>query len=235
VADVFRSYGPAYQERFDADLLPRHRRAMEDLIHCRTEALGGHLLHCAHCGQEHYAYPSCRNRRCPNCHHQDTAVWWAERRQELLPGPYVHVVLPLPQALHERVRRHQQDLYDMLLRAAAQALITLAMAPPAVGGRMGVLCILHTWTRTLTYHPHVHCLVPAGGVSADRTEWRPARTSYLVPVHALAQRFRGLFLALVRQERPDLLIPDVVWTQGRVVYCQPAVHGTENVLHSLGR
>ena len=204
VADVFRCYGPAYQERFGADLLPSHRRAMDDIIHCRTEALGGHLLPCDHCGQEHYAYHSCRNRSCPKCHHHDTEVWLAERRQELLPVPYFHVVLTLPQELHELVRRHQKDLYDMLLRAAAQALIKLAMDPHDVGGLIGVLCVLHTWTRTLTYHPHVHCLVPAGGVSADRTEWRPARTSYLVPVHALAKLFRGLFLDLVRQERPDL-------------------------------
>lgn len=102
----------------------------------------------------------------------------------------------------------------MLLRAAAQALIPLAMAPHYVGGLIGVLCILHTWSRTLTYHPHVHCLVPAGGVSADRTDWRPARTAYLVPVHALAKLCRGLLLDLLRQERPDLIMPKAVWTKG---------------------
>ena len=104
-----------------------------------------------------------------------------------------------------------------------------------MGGLIGGWCILHTWTRTLTYHPHVHCLVPAGGVSADRTEWRPARTSYLVPVHALAKLFRGLFLDLVHQERPDLIMPEVVWTTGGVGYCPPAVQGTEKVLNYLGR
>jgi hypothetical protein len=104
-----------------------------------------------------------------------------------------------------------------------------------VGGLIGLLCVLHTWTRTLAYHPHVHCLVPAGGVSADRTEWRPARTSYLVPVHALAKLFRGLFLDLVRQERPDLTLPESVWTKGWVVYCKPSVRGAEAVLNYLGR
>jgi hypothetical protein len=235
VADVFRYDGPAYQERFGADLLPSHRRAMDDLIPCRTEALGGHLLQCDHCGQEHYAYHSCRNRNCPKCHRHDTEVWLAERRQALLPGPYLHVVLTLPQDLRELVRRHQKDLYDILLRAAAQALIKLAADPHYVGGLIGVLCVLHTWTRTLVYHPHVHGLVPAGGVSADRTEWRPARTSYLVPVHALAKLFRGLFLDLVRQERPDLTLPEVVWTKGWVVYCKPTTPGREQVLKSLGR
>jgi hypothetical protein len=234
VADVFRYYGPAYQERFAADLLPSHRRAMDEIIHCRTEALGGHLWPCDHCGQEHDAYHSCRNRSCPKCHRHDTEVWLAERRQELLPVPSFHVVLTLPQELRELVRRHQQDLYDILLRAAAQALIPLAADPHDVGELIGVLCVLHTWTRTLVYHPHVHCLVPAGGVSADRTEWRPARTSSLVPVHALSKLFRGLCLDLMRQERPDLTRPEAVWTQGWVV-CKPTVQGPEKVLNDLGR
>jgi hypothetical protein len=235
VADVFRHYGPADQERFGADLLPSHRRAMADLIHCRTEALGGQLLPCDPCGQAHDAYHSCRHRRCPQCHRQDTEVWLAARRQELLPGPYFHGVLTLPQALRALVRRHQKDLSDMLLRAAAHALITLAADPHDVGGLIGVLCVLHTWTRTLVDHPQVHCLVPAGGVSADRTAWRPARPSYLVPVHALAKPFRGLFLALVRQERADLTLPESVWTKGWVVDCTPTVQGAEQGLNDLGR
>jgi hypothetical protein len=235
LADVFQRYGGAYLDRFGADLLPSHRRAIEDILHCRTEVLGGHLLQCDHCGQEHYVYHSCRNRSCPKCHHQDTEAWLAERRLELLPVPYFHVVFTVPHELGELIRRHQQALYDILLRAAAQSLMQLAADPHYVGGRIGVLCVLHTWTRTLAYHPHVHCLVPAGGVSADRTAWRSARTSSLVPVHALSSLFRGLFLALVRQERPDLTPPESVRTKGWVVYCKPAVQGTEQVLHYLGR
>lgn len=235
VADVLRRYGADYRERFGEDLLPSHRRAMDDILRCRPEALGGQLLQCEHCGQEHYVYHSCRHRSCPKCHRQDTEAWLAERRQELLPVPYFHVVFTAPQELGERIRSHQQELYDILRRAAAQALIQLAADPHYVGGLIGVLCVLHTWTRTLAYHPHVHCLVPAGGLSADRTEWRPARTSYLVPVHALSKLFRGLFLDLVRQERPDLTLPESVWTKGWVVYCKPAVQGPAPVLHYLGR
>ena len=145
------------------------------------------------------------------------------------------MVFTVPQALRESIRRHQQDLYTILLRAAAQSRIKLAADPHDVGGLIGVLCVWHTWTRTLAYHPHVHCLVPAGGVSADRTQWQPARRSYLVPVQALSQLFRGLFRALVRQERPDLTIPESVWTKGWVVYGQPALQGTEQVLNYLGR
>jgi Transposase zinc-binding domain/Putative transposase len=235
VADVLRRYGREYLDRFGQDLLPSHRRAMEDLLACRTEAFGGHLWPCDHCGQEHYVYHACRNRSCPKGHRLDTEAWLAARRRELLPVPYFHVVLTRPQELRELVRRHQRDLYEIWLRAAAQALITLAADPPDVGGRIGVLCILHTWSRTLAYHPHVHGLVPAGGVASDGTEWRPARPSSLVPVHALAQLFRGLFRALVSQEGPDLPLPEAAWTTGWVVYCQPTVHGTEQVLHYLGR
>ncbi|MBI3329215.1 MAG: transposase [Nitrospinae bacterium] len=139
------------------------------------------------------------------------------------------------QELRELVRQNQKDLYDSLLRAAAQALIPLAADPHYVGGLIGVLCVLHTWTRTLVYSPHVHCLVPAGGVSPDRTQWRPARQSYLVPVPALSTLFRGRFLVLVRQERPDLPLPKVVWTKGWRVYGKPTVQGPEKVLHDLGR
>ena len=235
VADVFRRYGHEYLDRFGQDLLPSHRRAIEALLACRTEALGGQLLQCDRCGQEHYVSHSCRNRSCPKCHRLDTEAWLAERRQDLLPGPYVHVVFTVPQELREIIRHQQRDLYDLLLRAAAQALIRLAADPHDVGGLLGVLCVLHTWPRTLAYQPHVHCLVPAGGVSADRTQWQLARRSYLVPVHALAQLCRGVFRALGRQERPDLPIPESVWTKGWVVYCKPALQGTERVLHDLGR
>jgi Putative transposase/Transposase zinc-binding domain len=235
VADVLRCYGPEYLDRFGQDLLPSHRRAIEDRLACRTEALGGQLLQCDRGGQEHDVYHSCRNRSCPKCHRLDTEAWLAERRQELLPVPYFHVVFTVPQELREISRRHHQDLYDILLRASALALIKLAADPHYVGGLIGVLCVLHTWTRTLAYHPHVHCLVPAGGVSADRTQWPPARRSYLVPVQALSQLFRGVFRALVHQERPDLTIPESVWTKGWVVYCKPALRGPEQVLNYLGR
>jgi hypothetical protein len=235
VADVFRDDGPASQERFGADLLPSHRRARADLIHCRTAAWGGQLLPGEHGGQEHDAYHACRHRRCPTGHRQDTAVWLAARRQERLPVPSFPVVLTLPHALRALVRRPQKDLDDMLRRAAAHALLTLAADPHDVGGLIGVLCVLHPWTRTLVSHPQGHGLVPAGGGSADRTEGRPARPSSLVPVPALATRLRGLCRALVRQERADLTRPASVWTTGWVVSCKPTVQGAEPVLNDLGR
>src|SRR5262245_35000095 len=235
VADVWRRSGPADVARFGEGLLPSHRRAMDDLVHCRTETLGGHLLPCEPCGQEHDVYHACRHRRCPTCHRQDTEAWRAERRQELLPVTSVHLVFTVPHELGEIIHQQHKDLDASLLRAAAHARIKRAADPHDVGGLMGVLCVLHTWTRTLASHPHGHCLVPAGGVSAERTAWRPAPTSDLVPVHALSKRLRGLFLALVRQDRPDLTRPEAVGTTGWVISCTPTVQGTAQVVPYLGR
>jgi hypothetical protein len=198
--------------------------------------VGDVFLHqCERCGPEHDVYHACRNRRCPKCQHQDTEAWLEARRQELLPVPSCQVVLTRPRDLRTLVRHHQNDRYDSWRRAAAPAVITLAADPHDVGGRIGVRCGLHTWTRALEYQPHVHCRVPAGGVSPDRSQWRPGRTSSLVPVDALSTRLRGLFVDWVCQERPDRTRPEVLWTKGWVVYCKPTVQGTEQVLNDRGR
>jgi hypothetical protein len=156
------------------------------------------------------------------------------RRKELLPVEYFHVVFTLPEELRQHVRRHQKILYGITIKAAAKSLIKLAADPHYVGGLIGVLAILHTWTRTLVYHPHVHCLVPAGGVS-DNREWLPARKNYLVPVKALSRIFRGMFREMVAKELPDLMIPQAVWNKEWVVYCKPTVQGIDKVLDYLGR
>ena len=176
LAEVFRRYGGAYLARFggSASQPSASDRGYAPLSHGGP---GGAPAPGDPCGQEHYVYHSCRNRSCPKCHRTNTEAWLEERRQELLPVPYFHVVFTVPHELGEIIRRHQQDLYDILLRAAAQSLMKLAMDPHDVGGLIGVLYMLHTWTRTLAYHPHVHCLVPAGAVSPDRSQWQPARTS----------------------------------------------------------
>jgi hypothetical protein len=232
--DIFRLYGARYLESFGQAVLPSHRRALRDLCTCRTAALGGQLYVCDHCGREHYVYHSCRNRACPKCQGRDTEAWLAARRQEILPVPYFHVVFTLPQELRDLVRQHQKAVYPILMKAAARALIKLAADPHYVGGLIGVLAVLHTWSRTLTYHPHVHCLVPGGGLSDDG-QWRPAREGYLVPVTALSPLFRGIFLDLVGKALPDVGIPDSVRKQPWVVYCKPTVQGAENVLGYLGR
>jgi hypothetical protein len=201
----------------------------------RTEVLGGHLRQCDPWGQEHDVDHACRHRRCPTCHRTETEAWLEERRQALLPVPSCHVVFTAPHALGELSRRPQQDLYEIVRRAAAPSLMQLAMDPHDVGGRIGVWCVLHPWPRTLASHPHGHSLVPAGAVSPDRSPWQPARTSSLVPVQALSQLLRGLLRALGRQPRPDLSIPESVWAKGWVVSCTPAIQGPEKVLHDVGQ
>lgn len=234
VADIFRLHGARYLDRFGQGILPSHRRALGDLCNCRTAALGGQLFACDHCGREHYVYHSCRNRACPKCHGKDTRDWLEARRQELLPVPYFHVVFTLPASLRDLVRRHQKTVYPILMKSAAQALIKLAADPHYVGGLLGVLAVLHTWSGALTYHPHVHCLVPGGGLTPDG-QWRSARDGYLVPVRALSPIFRGMFLDLVAKALPDVAIPPSARRQKWVVYCKPTVQGSEKVLTYLGR
>ncbi len=191
VADVLRLYGDAYHERFGRAMPPSHRRALEDIRHCRTDVFGGHVYDCDHCGHRQYAYHSCKNRSCPKCRGNDTELRLQRRRGELLDVAYFHVVFTLPKELHPLVRRHQKKLYGVLMKAAAGSLMKLASDPRYVGGRLGIRAVLHTWTATLTYHPHVHLLVPAGGVTEDG-RWEAARKDYLVPDQALSKVFRGM-------------------------------------------
>lgn len=235
LADIVARYGGAYRQRFAATMPPSHRRALDDIEACRTEALGGHLYRCDRCGHLQYAYHSCRNRHCPKCHTRQTQTWLDQRRAELLPVAHFHLVFTVPAPLRSIVRRHQRTLYGLLMKAAARALIKLAADSHYVGGLIGVLAVLHTWTRTAAYHPHVHCLVPAGGLSPDGTQWVSARQSYLVPVRALSKIFRGIVHELVRKHVPNLAIPKSVWRQKWVVYCKPTVQGTETVLTYLAR
>jgi hypothetical protein len=235
VADVLRQYGPAYLGQFGDKMPASHRRAFEDILRCRTAALGGHLYECNTCGRQHYSYHSCRNRSCPKCHAGDTQTWLQQRQAERLPVPYYHVIFTLPQELRGFMRLHQKPLYALVLRSAAHALLTLAADPRYVGGLVGIMAVLHTWGSTLAYHPHVHCLVTAGGVSADDRQWRPARDDYLVPVKALSKLFRGMVLDQIRRRFTEIKLPSSLGQKDWVVHCKPAVQGTEKVLEYLGR
>jgi hypothetical protein len=234
LGDIFRRYGPAYRERFGDAVLPSHRRALDDLAACRTPALGGQRYACDHCGYEHYVYHSCRNRSCPTCHATDTARWLAERRTELLPVPYFHIVFTVPQEFRDIARRHQQTVYGLMLRAAADSLLQLAANPRYVGGLIGVTALLHTWTRTLVYHPHVHCLVPGGGVSPDE-RWLPARPNFLVPVQALSNIFRAKLRDGLRDALPEVPLAPALFQRDWVVYAKPPIGGPEHLLEYLAR
>ena len=235
VADVFSRYGDEYLHKFGDKMLPSHRRAFADILKCRTDVMGGHVFRCDKCGHRHYSYHSCRNRSCPKCHKNDTATWIEQRHKELLDVEYYHVVFTLPQELRRIVRLHQKKIYGTLMKSAAQAVIKLAADPHYIGGLIGVLCVLHTWSSSLVYHPHAHCLIPAGGISADKKHWLPARNNYLVPVKALSKIFRGIFTEMVRKELPDIELPSLIWQKDWVVYCKPTVQGADKVLNYLGR
>jgi len=235
IADIFRRYGAEYLERFGAAMLPSHFRALRDLAECRTESFGGHLAVCDHCGIWRYSYHSCRNRSCPKCHGNDTDRWLNERRRELLPVSYFHLVFTVPKELHGLIRTHQRVLYAILIRAAASSLMDLARDPRYVGGTIAVLCVLHTWTRAMVYHPHVHCLVPGGGLSNEGRSWLPARKRFLVPVRALSEIFRAKFMELARRALPDQMFPESVWHTPWVVYSKPTIQGADKVLMYLAR
>ena len=192
LADVFRRHGESY-ERANAGHLGRvERRVIGAITACRTAALGGHVEQCDDCGLTRVAYNSCRNRHCGKCQAAARAEWLAARQSELLPVPYFHVVFTLPPAAAEIAFQNKQTVYGLLMRAAAEALMTLAAEQ--LGARIGLIAVLHTWGQTLTHHPHVHCLVPGGGVALDGRRWVACKPNFLLSVRALSKTFRRLFL-----------------------------------------
>lgn len=235
VADVFRRFADGYLSAHGASMPPSHLRAIADIRACRTEALGGHLWRCDRCAAEVFAWHSCKNRSCPKCHTDQIERWLEARRAEMLPAPYFHVTVTVPRELRAVLRANQRDGYAMLMKAAAEAIIELARDPRHVGGTVGILAVLHTWTQQLHYHPHVHCLVTGGGVSDDGGYWHPARKAFLVPVKALARLVRGKLRAAFGKHRPDLVIPEAVWSKPWVVHCTPWGEGDRGVLDYLAR
>lgn len=235
VAESVRLHGAAYRARVGARLPPGHARALRDLAACRTAALGGHVTQCDHCGQQVHAYHSCRNRPCPKCHRNQTERWLAHQRARLLPCPYYLLTFTLPADLRPLARAHPKKIYGLVMRTAAAAVQTLARDPRYVGGRVGCLAVLHTWTRALLYHPHVHLLVTAGGLSGDGTQWlAPQPPAFLVPVRALSVLFRAKVCAALKKTGLLARAAPPVWQQPWVVHCQPAGGGPQ-VLDYLGR
>jgi hypothetical protein len=233
VADILRLHGPAYRQHHV--LLPSQQRVIEDLVRCRTAACGGQLYRCDHCGQEHYSYHSCRNRHCPKCHREQTECWLSHHRARLLPCAYYLLTFTLPAPLRSLAYAQQKALYGLLLSSAAAALQKLAWDPRYVGGRLAMLAVLHTWTRALLYHPHVHLLVSAGGLSRDCQQWIGARNpAFLVPCFALSKIFRGKFRSGLKKLGWLGPVPSAVWKQNWVVHCQHAGQG-QKVLDYLGR
>ena len=203
VAEVIRSVRDEFLEGENPGLTPAQRRTLNDLTACRTAALGGHVLECPECGHQQIAYNSCGNRHCPTCQATASARWLEARAAELLPVPYFHLVFTLPDALNPIALANPRVVYDLLLRCAAETVLEVAANPDHLGARTGVVTVLHTWGQALQYHPHVHCVVPGGGLSEDRTRWIGSRPDFFLPVRVLSRVFRGKFLAGLRAARGE--------------------------------
>jgi Putative transposase/Transposase zinc-binding domain len=194
VADVVRQYGAAFLARYGHTLCGEQHRALRAITLCRTAALGGHKTRCDHCGHEGVAYNPCRNRSCPKCHGVAQAAWLEKRQREVLDAPYEHVVFSLPQDLCPLVLQNPRALYSLLFRSVAQTLVDIAGDPKHLGAEIGGLAVLHTWGSQLQHHPHLHCVLPAGGIAADGSHWVPCRPHFFLPVRVLSRRFRRLYL-----------------------------------------
>ena len=232
LAGIVRSAGPAYVEAHAGQLLPSHRRALNDIARCRTPALGGSLYRCDDCGTLDYRYHSCRNRHCPKCQ-EDRAQAWLERvRTRMLPCDHYLLTFTLPHQLRGLARSHQTTVYAALLREAAASVQILANDRTWVGATPGILAVLHTWSRTLEYHPHAHLLVTAGGLSSDGMAWvKPAHARFLVPGFMLSRIFRAKLRAALTRAGLEQEIDPAVWTQRWTVHVQQIGTGEHALLY----
>jgi hypothetical protein len=193
VADIFRSYGKAYCDTHPLSI--QQRKVMNHIEICRTASLGGHLERCDTCGYERPAYNSCRDRHCPKCQSLRQAIWIEQRKQRILPTHYFHVVFTIPHELNALALRNKELVYTILFQAASKTLLELGQDPKRLGATLGITAVLHTWTRDLRFHPHLHCIVTGGGLSPDQQQWVPTKISqYLFPIKVIAALFRGKFL-----------------------------------------
>lgn len=252
VADVFRRHGEAYRRRCGDTLTGLQRRVMSAIEKCRTAALGGQIEQCDRCGHRRHCYRSCRNRHCPKCQGPARAAWLAERRAELLDCPYFHVVFTLPAEIAAVALQNRLELYSLLFRTAARTLREIAADPRHLGAEIGFLAVLHTWGSSLSYHPHLHCVVPGGGLAPSGERWVACRPGFFLPVRVLSRRFRTLFLDELGEsfrkgrlrlgELADLSDQDAFARYLRplrrrewVVYAKAPFDGPARVLDYLGR
>jgi hypothetical protein len=251
VADVVREHGDEYLAKHGGTAA--QRKVLRAVQNCRTAALGGHVEACDHCGHQQVAYNSCRNRHCPKCQGPATARWLKARESELLPVPYFHLVFTLPAALRPLALQNPRVVYAVLMQAAAQTLLEVAANPRHLGAEIGFLVVLHTWGQNLMEHPHVHCVIPAGGLAPDGARWIRCRKGFFLPVRVLSCVFRGKFISMLKQAltRGDLTfhggladlaqagaferLLDQTVRRDWVVYAKRPFGGPEQVLKYLAR
>lgn len=251
LAGIFRQHGPAYRQ---AHTLPaHHRRVMRAIENCRTAALGGVVEFCGHCQHKHIRYRSCRDGHCPKCQGEARLKWLERRKSELLPIPYFHAVFTLPEPAAALALQNQKTVYEILFRAAARTLLSIAADPSHLGAVPGFFCVLHTWGQNLHFHPHLHCVVSGGGLAPDRKSWIPGRRRFFLPVRVLSRRFRRLFVQALEKayaqgklsffgqlkslSSPKTFAAYVATLRGRewVVHAKPPFGGPQYVIEYLGR
>jgi hypothetical protein len=253
VADIFRRYGKAYRQKHEGSFSAAQRRVMTAIEVCRTAALGGHLERCDSCGYERPAYDSCRDRHCPKCQSLARAEWVEKRTAEILPTHYFHVVFSVPEQIASIAYQNKEVVYDVLFRATAETLTTIAANPKHLGAEIGFFAVLHSWGQILLFHPHLHCVVPGGGISPDGNRWISCRPRFFLPVRVLSRLFRRLFLTYLEkafdsgqlqffsslealrdrqafQQHLDS-VRKVEW----VVYAKPPFAGPQQVVDYVGR
>jgi len=252
MADLIRVAGKSFIEQNRHWIRAQHLKVLRAIERCRTAALGGHLDECPRCGYCANSFNSCRDRHCPKCQAHARERWLEARRQELLPTPYVHVVFTVPRELTSLALQNKKLFYDLLFHATAETLQTVAADPRHLGAEVGFFSVLHTWTQKLEYHPHIHCVVPAGGLSFDHTRWIRPRYPFFLPVKVLSRVFRGKFVAALKRAFSNnqlafhgklKLLADPktfaaflrpLFRHDWVVYCKPPFGGPEHVLKYLG-
>ncbi len=254
VADILRAAGNDFIDRHRKRIHFQQLKVMHAIQHCRTAALGGHIDACSRCGGDRVlSYNSCRNRHCPKCQAQARQRWIAARERELLATRYFHVVFTLPHQLHSLVRQNQVELYNLLFRTVAETLLEVARNPKHLGAKIGFFLILHTWGQNVLFHPHIHCVIPAGGIAPGRARWIHPRYPFFLPVKVLGKLFRGKFVDGLQKafRKKSLTFAGQIqhlsepkhfaaflrplFRQDWVVYAKPAFGGPEQVLRYLGR
>jgi hypothetical protein len=244
LADIFSSYANDFLQTHN--LCPEQLKAFNAIMQCRTSALGGHIDRCDNCGHTKHAYNSCRNRHCPKCQFIKKTQWVDKLASNLPPTKHFHVVFTIPSCLHKLFYLNQASAYNLLFKAAGKALMQCAANPDFIGVQAGGVAILHTWGQTLVYHPHIHMIVPAGGLSEDQMEWIKANKKFFVPVKALSKVFRGILCKLLEEAivKEDIRLPleyssfknlkDLCYQKNWVVYCEKPFSCNDNLIQYLG-
>lgn len=203
VADIFRDFGPAWRKANAGHISLGQLKVMTAIERCRSAALGGHVLRCTSCAEQQISYNSCRNRHCPKCQSKAAHRWLEDRQNDLLPVEYFHVVFTLPSQISDIAYQNKAVIYNILFKAAAQTLLTIGKDPKHLGASLGLTAVLHTWGSAMTHHPHLHCIVPGGGLSPDKQRWVACRRGFFLPVRVLSRLFRRLFLEQLEQAHKD--------------------------------